>query len=394
MKNISSLMKNKYIWFIIAALIIKFGLFSYMVVFSPQGKFQPDSGDYLKSAEMIATRGAFALDVDGKLNFELFRTPGFPFFLAIFHYLLKIPLEGVIFLQILLAISVAFITYKAAYEINQKTAFLSAMIVLYSPPITIYSLQVLADTLFLFLISLFLLVFIRYLKSRAVKWLLLSAVFLALATYVRPVSYYFCLAVAIFIVYANIRDKSWWKIFHAPVFLLIAYSLLGIWLVRNHIHFQRYIFTNIQSDYRAFPVFEYYAKNDYFLGKTVAPIFSYINTAWNCFLSLMTRPGSLKYLHSYPLTVIGKILGYPFVVFWWIGLLAGLVRIGKNIYYQFILFMMAYFISITIAVIARSSGERYLIPIIPLIAIISANGWVKLREIYLRRKRIHPLQHL
>lgn len=375
--------KNKYIWIIIIiALVIKFALFFYMVIFSPDGKFQPDSTDYLKTAGMIASRGVFALDNNGVLNFELYRTPGYPFFLSLFHFMLKIPLEGVIALQILLAIAVAFITYKAASIIDQRIALLSALIVLYSPPITIFSLQVLSDILNLFLLSLFMLAFIWYLQSRRINLIALSAILLALAVYVRPVSYYFCLAMAIFIVYANIRGKFWQGVFHALIFLIIAYGIIGIWLLRNYVHFHRYIFTNIQSDYKSFPVFDYYAKTDASLGKTVAPVFSYINAAWHCFLSLMTRPGSLKYFHNYTLTVIGKIFGYPFVVFWWIGFLVGFLKLKSSIYFQFILFMIAYFVFVTIAVVARSSGERYLVPVIPLIAIISAAGWIKLKDIY------------
>jgi len=387
-------MKNKYAWIIIAALFIKLALFFYMVAFSPEGKFQPDSTDYLKTGEMIASRGAFALEKDGKLTFEFFRTPGYPFFLAVLRYIMKIPLEGVIFLQILLSISVALITYKVAQIIDKKAAFLSAVIVLYSPPISIFSLQILADILFLFLLSLFVFSFIFYLKARKAGWVVLSAFLLALATYVRPVSYYFCLATGIFIVYANIQDRLWSKTIHGLIFVLITYGLISIWVLRNHFHFNEFLFTRIQGEYKTFPIFTSNAANEYSLGKNVAPIFNYINTAWHCFLSLMTRPGSLKYLHNFALTAVGKILGYPFVVFWWIGLLTGLVKMKKDIYYRFIVFMMTYFIFVTIAVIAKSCGERYSLPIIPLIAIVSASGWIKIREIYLKRRGIHPLQHL
>jgi len=386
--------KNKNLLIIvIAALFIKLGLFAYMVIYSPQGKFLPDSTDYLKSAEMIASRGAFAIENNGILSFEAFRTPGFPFFLAVFHYLLKIPLNGVVFIQILLAVSAAFFTYKAAYLIDKRTAFLSALIILISPPISIFSLQILADVLFLFLISLFTLAFIFYLKEKKLKFIMFSGILLALATYVRPVSYYFCLAAAIFIVYAAIRERFWKGILYAGIFLLVSFGIIYIWQYRNYLHFHRFVFTSIQSEYRSFPIFEHYAKTDYFLGENIPLVFSYINAAWNCFLSLMTRPGTLKYLGNPVLTVAGKIFGYPFVIFWWIGLLAGLSRI-KSIYYQFALFMMAYFIFITIAVVARSSAERYSLPVIPLIAILSSAGWVKLSDIYAKRKKIHPLQHL
>lgn len=371
---------------IIVALFIKISLFLYASIFSPQAKFLPDSTDYLKTAQMLAAQGVFAIDNEGVLKYELLRTPGYPIFLSLLHYVMKIPLEGVIFCQLLLTLLVAWITYKSASGINLKTAFLSAAIVLYSLPITVSSLLILPDILYLFLLSLFMFVFIRYIENKKAKLVIWSAILIALATYVRPISYYLCYAVAIFIIYANRREKFLKAIFHALLFLIIAYSLLGAWQLRNYWHFNRYIFTSIQNDYKAFPAFKNYALNNVSFIKSVHPIFNYIHAAWHCFLSLTTRPGTLKYFHCDTLTAIGKVLGYFFVIFWWIGFLAGLTKLKQNIHYQFLLMIILYFVFVTIAVVARSSSERYLVPIIPLIAIISAGGWVKLKNTYIGQR--------
>jgi len=377
---------------IIIALLIKISLFLFMLAFAPEGKFQPDSTDYLKTAQTIFSHGAFALNNDGVLQYELYRTPGYSFFLAVFHYMLKIPLGGIVFLQLLLTLLIAFVTYKAASEINENIAFLSAAIVLCSPPIAIFSLQILSDILYLTLISLFIWAFILWLKNKQLRPLMLSAVALALATYVRPVSYYFGYVAAAFIIYAHIRNKLWHGFLRALIFLIVVYGLLGIWQLRNYLHFHRYLFTVIQNDYSGFPVFKEYALNSSFSVKEAAPVFNYINAAWRCFLSLTTRPGSLKYFHCQPLTVIGKIFGYPFVVFWWIGFVAGLGKLKGSIYYQFLMLTISYFVFVTIAVVARSSSERYFMPAIPLIAIISAAGWIRIRDFFSERKRIRSLQ--
>jgi Ca2+/Na+ antiporter len=292
-------------------------------------------------------------------------------------------LAGVIFLQLLLTLLVAYITYQAAGQINRSGAFLSAAIVLFSPPITIFSLQILADTLYLTLFTLFTWVFILYLTHKRVSLAIEAALLLALATYVRPVSFYFGLLLAVFIVYAGIRQSPVKGILHALAFLAVVYLLLGAWQFRNYLRFQAYVFTNIQNDYKAFPMFTSYA---------LSQGFSYFTAAWHCLLSLLTRPGSLKYLHCPALTAIGKVFGYPFVVFWWVGLIAGLSKLKGNIYYQFIIFTIVYFVVVTILIVGRSSGERYLVPVIPLIAIISAAGWIRIREFLSRRSRILPLQ--
>lgn len=379
------MLKNKkfILTVIIAALFLKVCLFLYESIFIPQAKFLPDSGDYLRTAQALASRGAFAQDNNGVLTYELLRTPGYPVFLSLLHYVMKIPLEGVIFLQLLLTLLVARLTYKTASRINSKTAFLSAAIVLYSLPITVSSLQILTDTLYLFLISLFMFVFIRYLENGKVKLVVLSAILIVFATYVRPISYYFGYAAAIFIIYANRRNKFLRVIFHVLIFLAIVYSLLGLWQLRNYWHFNRYIFTSIQNDYKALPIFKSYASDSGLFSKNVHPVFNYINAAWHCFLSLTTKPGSLKYFHCYALTAVGKVFGYSFVIFWWIGFLAGLTKLKNNIYYQFLLLIILYFVFVTIVIVAKSSSERYLVPVIPLIALISAAGWVRLRDIYI-----------
>jgi len=380
------MLKNKkfVLTIIIIALLIKASLFLFMLIFAPEGKFQPDSTDYLNTAEVLARQGAFALEHNGALQYELLRTPGYPFFLAGLHYFLKIPLGGIALLQLLLTVLAAFITYQAALIINEKTAWLSAIIVLYSPAITIFSLQILADTLYLTLISLFMWAFILWLKNRELKLIILSGILLAFATYVRPVSFYLGWAMAVFIVYAHIRNRFWQTILQTLVFLIVVYGLLAIWQWRNYLHFHQFIFTNIQNNYSGLPIFKNYALNSGSFSKAAGPFLNYANAAWHCFLSLMTRPGSLKYFHCSTLTAIGKIFGYSFVVFWWVGFLVGLTKLRASIYYQLLIWVIAYFVIITIAVVARSSGARYLVPAIPIIAIISAAGWIRLKEFFLK----------
>jgi 4-amino-4-deoxy-L-arabinose transferase-like glycosyltransferase len=371
-------MKNKKLSLIIIiiALLIKFSLFTFASIHNPQAKFQSDSYGYLNTGMMLALHGAFAQDNNGVLKYELFRTPGYPLFLGLLHGILKIPLDGVILVQVLLTILAAFVTYKVAFEIDHKIAFLGAAIVLFSLPITIFSLMLLTESLYLLLISLFMLAFIHYLKNRETKLILLSAILLAAATYVRPISYYLGGALAAFIVYVNVPDKLKKAILHATLFLAVTYGLLGIWQLRNYIHFHQNTFASIiQENCKVSGIFHSYSTNKDPLTQGWPPIPYYVNVTWRCFLSLMTRPGSFKYLHFPILTIAGKVIGYPWVVFWMTGFLIGLTKIRRNIYYQFILCVILYFVFTTIGGEMWYSGERYRVPIMPFIAIISAAGW-------------------
>ena len=179
-------MKKSRIFFIVvaAALIIKLSIFVFVAIHAPEGKLLVDSYEYLRLSGILASKGSFV--AENGASFEIFRTPGYPAFLAIFHGLMKIPLDGIVFIQIMMTLLAAFIVYKTAMMIEPKIAFLSAVIILFDPPITIYSLTILSEALFLPLISLFMFFFVAYLKGKRTDHLVLSAIFLAVSAYVRP----------------------------------------------------------------------------------------------------------------------------------------------------------------------------------------------------------------
>ena len=101
----------------------------------------------------------------------------------------------------------AFITFKVANLIDPKLSYLSASIVLLDPPSTIFSLMLLTDTIFLSLMSLFILTFIIYLKTEKKYFLILSALLLAVAVYFRPIGYYLGIGVTLFIIYSLFKNQ-------------------------------------------------------------------------------------------------------------------------------------------------------------------------------------------
>ncbi|MDD2679593.1 MAG: glycosyltransferase family 39 protein [Candidatus Omnitrophica bacterium] len=382
-------MKNtKYFSVIAVAILIKILLFAFLVMYAPQSRFQSDSRDYLETAQVLSSRGAFAkADSDGSLRYELFRTPGYPVFLAFLQGLMKVPLNGVILFQVFLAILAAWITYKAALQIDYRIAFLSAVIVLYDPPISIFSLIILSETLFLFLTALFMLSFVLYLRNNKTGPVILSALMLAAATYVRPITYYLGAAVAIFIIYARIRVNFKRAFIHALIFLVIVYGLLGAWQVRNYKQAGQKTFCSvIQGNCAYMGLAGSYARFKDSIAKGMGPAHYYASATSRCFLSLMTRPGPFKYFKSAALSVAGRVLAYPWLVFWIIGFIAGIMQARRNIYYQFMFFIILYFIFTSIGGAGWIVGERFRIPMVPFIAVTSAAGWVALAGYWARRK--------
>lgn len=371
------------IWIIAFALAIKIFLLAFAVISAPQSMFQNDSHDYLQTAEVLASRGIFATqDQDGSYRYEIYRTPGYPLFLAFFHDLLKIPLWGILLLQVILTLLTAFIVYRTALVIDQRIAFLSAVIILYDLPVTFFSLIILAETLFLFFISLFLYGFVIYLKNGKIGLLISLAIILAAATYIRPISYYLGIAAAALIIYANTGKGIKKIIIHTLVFLAVVYSAIGAWHYRNYLHFKQPVFSSVSSsDLARFGIFRSYARDKQAQEKKEPPVVYYIKAGTQYLMFLMTSPGTLKDLKSPPLRIAGKISGYFWVALWMLGFIVGLIKIKYNIYYKAILLFIIYFAAISVAGVTFLVEERFRVPMMPFIAIISAYGWAWLLKL-------------
>jgi len=378
--------KKIFIAILIAAFLFKLSIFVFGVMRVPESIYSSDSKSYLLTAKMLNAQGVFGVqDTNGAIRYEVFRTPGYPIFLAVLHGILGIPLTGIIFLQILLTILAGLITYKIAVEIDPRLGILSMVIALFDPPTSIYSLKILTEALYLPLLFLFIYISMRYFKSGKMRLVVLSALVLAMATYVRPIGYFLGFGVAIFMIYANSLGDLRKTLVHAAVFLAIFYSFLGVWQIRNYYRSATSSFSSVgERNFKRISLDKSAEKNNNYFVLGV----NYANCASQSFINLLTLPGSLKYYKSKPYMILGKIIFYPWMVFWLIGFLAGCVKIRGNIYYQFLLWIMLYFVAVTVINISDVAGERFRIPMVACIAVISAYGWSVIRDSWKGRLRI------
>jgi len=413
---------------ITAAILIKLFLFALLLLHAPQSRFQNDSADYLDAAQVLSIQGTFARsNADGTLKYDLHRGPGYAFFIFILRGILQLPLNAVIIAQIILTLLAAGITYRAACLIDKNIAFLSAVIILFDPPVSIFSLIILSETLFFFLLACFMLTFVRFLKEKRTMQLFPAALLLVLATFVRPISYYLGVFLAGYILYANIRWANFRQgIAQGLVFLIVIYGLFGVWTARNYrLTGQKTFASVIQSNPEGFGLGAFIRQLKEQPNKA-GLTFNYFKTSWRYFLSLMTRPGPFKYFRSVYFSAIGKVLAYPWMIFWLLGLVIGIWKINGNIYtcaaknlrsfrarlsarfsakpragkvgmdpgrsvcrymeprpegrgevlhYGFILLVILYFIAASVGGAGFHAGERFRVPMMPFIAVLSAYGW-------------------
>jgi hypothetical protein len=209
----------------------------------------------------------------------------------------------------------------------------------------------------------------------------MSALILAVATYVRPVSCYLGFAVFFFILYANIGKVFWKYLKHAVIFIVIVYSIIGLWQVRNYVRLHDFSFCSAGGhDLKYMGLFKSYARDTDPYTKGMAPLPYYINVSFRSLMSVMTKPGTFKYFGSDMLTVAGKILGYPWMAFWLTGFIIGVIRMKQNICIQFMLFTAFYFIAASIGAQMWIMGDKLRVSIMPFIAIISAYGWKAIKK--------------
>ena len=378
--------KKKYFLIISVAILLKIFLFVGGTLRVPQSKFAPDTASYMNAARGLKSAGTFAsVDDDGILRYETFRTPGYPLFIVFFHHLIKIPLSGIVFIQLLLTVFTAFVVYKIAWQIDKKIAFLSSVIFLYDMPVTVSSMRLLTETLYLSVFSIFIFTFIVYLKKLTLKWLLFSAISLVAATYIRPVSYYLGVAVFFYLIYVNREAGIKKSLTSAFLFFIVVYSLLVLWQLRNYVCCDVKDFSSVASyNFNEYSLIKFYkAEGSSFYSCYIKPIFSCAATFMSSLLNFMTSPGTLKYFSLGGIASFFKGLAYIWMGLWLIGFVTGAARMKDNRYYQFLVLVIFYFSLVTVINISTIANDRFRVPVVSCVSVIAAFGWMYLRVFFM-----------
>ena len=180
-------------WPVIAATALRLALLAAALVRSGTGVIASgDTASYLEPGRNLLLHGRFwtagAPEID--------RTPGYPLFLAVAS------LPGSAFAalaQVILSAFTVVLVWRLAHAVfgEERIALAASWIFAFEPVSVVYSVRLLSETLFL---ALFLLSMERlavFLRERSLRELAAAGIWLAAATYVRPVSYYLPMALAV-----------------------------------------------------------------------------------------------------------------------------------------------------------------------------------------------------
>lgn len=349
-------------------ILIKFILFAYLCFQVPDAKFLIDSHDYLTTAESLAYNGSFSrINSAGQIIPEIYRTPGYPFFLSLIHFIGKVPLSVVILLQIFLTLGAAGLVFAAVKRFDRHLAPLTFVFMLLEPSITVYSMMILTESLFLFLICLFFYCFVIFLELRQAKWLMAAFLSVVAAAYVRPVAYFLPAAVLLFICIKHFKKRHTFNLTAVIIAAIMAHALLGIWQARNYNLFKTYSFSGITN--ATLKSVGLFAPSEKRGGNLVM-------RGAKGVLQLYTHPVSLKYFQHDMLKKAGKAFAYPWIAIWMAGFIVGLFKINRNIYLQFSVWMVLYFTAVTVVAVGHDVPARFFVPLAPFVAVLAAHGWL------------------
>ncbi len=189
--------------------------------------FRPDSADYDALARSLAERGEFSRTPTGPA--ELFRTPGYPLFLAGVYAVSQYSVHAAIAVQILMDVVLCGLVYLLGTRLfDRRVGLWAAGLQAVSTAAIVSSVQILSDSLFAFLLTAAILLLVRH--FRTLRWwpLLLGGAVVGAACYVRPVGVYFGVIVVLVLL---LRCRS---VRSAAAFAAVLAACVVPWMVRNY----------------------------------------------------------------------------------------------------------------------------------------------------------------
>ena len=191
---------------------------------------QGDTASYLEPGRNLILHGIFSTAGQPEID----RTPGYP----IFAMLSGMAFDNVLFTvvaQILISLITMLVLSRIADRLypNRRIGIRAAWLYAVEPLSILYTVRLMPETLFVLLLLVAIERLLAFQSTLKLSYLAISGVFLAAATYVRPVSFYlgFFLAAGLAVTAPkpNLRGK-------APAVLLLSFiPWLAAWQIRNAI---------------------------------------------------------------------------------------------------------------------------------------------------------------
>ncbi len=237
-----------------AALLAKLAVLALVGRSHPDAFIFIDTGTYLRPARALLERGSFSPSPGAAPLPEINRTPGYPAILAVSRAAFG-PADWVpSAIGALFSFGTALASAALAARLfGPRAGVPAAVIVSLEPGSFLHALSVLSDTPFTFFLTLGVSSLAGFAAGER-RGPAAAGLWLALATLVRPISYYLLLPAAVFVFVVARRARP---LRSAAAFLLAPVLLVGGWKVRNLVRAGTFTLSPISSSellfYRAAP---------------------------------------------------------------------------------------------------------------------------------------------
>ena len=243
-------------WTIGLLILIRIFLFIYFI--AVDGAYiHLDSDMYIDLAENLVTKNIFQLtspisdfevqSIDAPYGPQIFRTPGYPVFLAIFKLLGLKGFFWVLLCQELIYDFAIFLFYKYGSQLfNENLTQASVIFLLLDPAGIAYPKLILSETLFLPCMFGGLFAIGLYLKSLDWRYLMVAGAIMGVGALIRPIIFYIPLVAAATLITFDYKNSKRWL--HAAIMIISFAATISPWIIRNYSIFDQYYFSGQTSN--------------------------------------------------------------------------------------------------------------------------------------------------
>ena len=215
-------------------------------------RFQPWSAEVLQHQILIFDSLGYhqlALCIQQYFSFcgDAFRTPGYPFFLAIIYNLSGSHPYVAILVQLFLNLLSILLMYKIGGELfSKKAGLISALLFSMDLHHTIFIYSILTETLYTAIFLTALLIFLRAIRSNKPKLFFIAGLLYGVSSLVRPISQFYIYCVIIFVLLWYLKNRK--KAIILALLLISGYSIsVAPWCYRNYNTYGHFSLSNIKG---------------------------------------------------------------------------------------------------------------------------------------------------